>query len=114
MARTGSGLLGDTRKIKTDGLVNIQKAGWADSTVCQAGGRRQALPWGKTPWTGEGPRADLPHVSSCPVQHHSQANCNKMIMMSTDGGETACRTSLRSTTGPTDSWVRLSPWQELP
>lgn len=94
--------LGDTRKIKTDGLVNIQKAGWADvHRLLWAGEvQRAGLLLGKeTPLDCEGPELTFP---TSPAQSNiTRANCNKMIMMFIMAARTACRTSLRSTTGPT-------------
>lgn len=108
--------LGDTRKIKTDGLVSIQKAGRADSTVCCGQGRcrGQAYPGERDPHPGLGRGPELTIPTSPPAQPNiTRANCNKMIMMFTDGGEDRVQDVFEKYNWPNRT-VRLSPGGSCP
>lgn len=107
--------LGDTREINTDGLVSIQKAGQADSTVCCGQGGAEGRPtFGKETPSRLGRGPELTVQTSPPAQSNiTRANCNKMIMMFTDGGEDRVQDVFEKYNWPNRT-VRLSPGGSCP
>nr|XP_020135935.1 voltage-dependent calcium channel subunit alpha-2/delta-2 isoform X12 [Microcebus murinus] len=79
--------LGDTREIKTDGLVSRQLGQVAPSAVGEEGQRARPTR-GRVARPLDQGGAESRLTPRSPAQSNiTRANCNKMIMMFTDGGE---------------------------
>lgn len=102
--------LGDTREIKMNGLVSAQQAARADCTICCGGeGLRTRPSRGGKSTPGPGRGQEPPDPSPAPDQSNiTRANCNKMIMMFTDGGEDRVQDVFEKYNWPNRT-VRLSP-----